>query len=63
MLNLKGHTVVGIGYDNSTNTVYLNDTWDYLTHSMTWGGSYAGLRLQSVSIVNLASSSPTNIHT
>lgn len=59
MLNLKGHTVVGIGYDNSTNTVYLNDTWDYLTHSMTWGGSYAGLRLQSVSIVNLTSSSPT----
>lgn len=58
MLNLKGHTVVGIGYDSSTNTVYLNDTWDYLTHSMTWGGSYAGLRLQSVSIVNLASSTP-----
>jgi uncharacterized repeat protein (TIGR02543 family) len=59
MLNLKGHTVVGIGYDSSTNTVYLNDTWDYLTHSMTWGGSYAGLRMQSVSIVNLVSSAPT----
>lgn len=58
MLNLKGHTVVGIGYDSATSTVYLNDTWDYLTHTMIWGGSYAGLRLQSVSIVNLASSSP-----
>jgi uncharacterized repeat protein (TIGR02543 family) len=58
MLNLKGHTVVGIGYDSSTNTVYLNDTWDYLAHSMKWGGSYAGLRLQSVSIVNLAPISP-----
>jgi hypothetical protein len=53
MLNLKGHTIVGVGYDSATNTVYLHDTWDYLTHSMTWGGSYAGLRLQSVSIVNL----------
>ncbi len=57
MLNLKGHTIVGIGYDSATNTVFLHDTWDYLIHTMTWGGSYAGLRLQSVSIVNLASSS------
>lgn len=59
MLNLKGHTIVGIGYDSATNTVYLNDTWDYLPHSMTWGGSYAGLRMQSVSIVTLASGSIT----
>jgi hypothetical protein len=55
MLNLAGHTVVGVGYDDSTNTVYLHDTWDYLTHTMTWGGSYSGMNLQSVSIVNLAS--------
>ena len=57
MLNLKGHTIVGIGYDSATNTVYLHDTWDYLTHTMTWGGSYAGLQLQSVSVVNLVSGS------
>ena len=53
MLNLNGHTIVGVGYDASTNTVYLHDTWDYLTHSMTWGTSYAGMTLLSVSIVNL----------
>jgi hypothetical protein len=59
MLNLAGHTIVGIGYDTATNTVYLHDTWDYLTHTMTWGGSYSGMKLQSVSIVNLATSAPT----
>ena len=54
MLNLEGHTIVGIGY-NDPSTVYLHDTWDYATHTMTWGGSYAGMSLLSVSIVNLAS--------
>jgi hypothetical protein len=54
LLNLAGFTVVGIGYDSATNTVYLHDTWDYLVHSMTWGGSYAEMQLSFVSIVNLA---------
>jgi hypothetical protein len=54
MLNLAGHTVVGVGYDDTGNTVYIHDTWDYLTHSMTWGTSYSGMQLLSVSIVNLA---------
>lgn len=53
MLNLAGHTVVGIGYDTASNKVYLNDTWDYSTHTMTWGGYYSGMQLLSVSIVNL----------
>jgi YD repeat-containing protein len=54
MLNLAGHTVVAVGYDDSGNTVFIHDTWDYLTHSMTWGTSYSGMQLLSVSIVNLA---------
>lgn len=53
MINLAGHTIVGLGYDDATNTVYLHDTWDYSNHSMTWGGSYSGMAMQSVSIVNL----------
>ena len=53
MLNLNGHTIVGVGYDSSSNTVYLHDTWNYNTYTMTWGGSYWGMALQSVSIVNL----------
>ena len=57
MLNLVGHTVVGVGYDSSSNTIYLHDTWDYLNHTMTWGGSYSGMALQSVSIVNIQANS------
>lgn len=56
LLNLAGHSIVGVGYDESTNpaTIYIHDTWDYNTHTMSWGGSYSGMALQSVSIVNLA---------
>jgi hypothetical protein len=53
MLNLAGHTIVGVGYDDATNTVYVHDTWDYLTHTMTWGTNYSGMQLLSVSIVHL----------
>ena len=53
LLNLAGHSVVGVGYDDSSNLVYIHDTWDYDTHTMTWGGSYSGMTLQSVSIVNI----------
>ncbi len=54
MLNLEGHTIVGVGYSDPS-TVYIHDTWDYLNHSMTWGpgANYGGLGLMSVSIVNL----------
>jgi YD repeat-containing protein len=54
MLNLVGHTIVGVGYNTTGNTVYIHDTWDNSTHSMTWGGSYSGMDLYSVSIVNVA---------
>jgi hypothetical protein len=46
-----GNAVAGVGYADP-NTVYLHDTWDYQTHQMTWGGSYAGETLYAVSVVN-----------
>ena len=51
LLNLAGHSVVGIGYADP-DQVYLNDTWDHATHQMTWGGVYSTMALQSVSVVN-----------
>ncbi len=70
MLNLEGHTVVGVGYDDSGNKVYIHDTWDYSTHTMTWGGSYAGMALLSVSVVHpetattpVPTRTPTNTRT
>jgi len=43
MIQVTGHSMLGIGY-NDPDTVYLHDTWDYATHSMTWGGTYDGWR-------------------
>jgi hypothetical protein len=60
MLNLTGHTVVGVGYNDTGNMIYLHDTWhqDGSTQAMPWTGELqAGMGLLSVSIVNLAASS------
>ena len=56
MLNLAGHTIVGVGYDDTGNKVYIHDTWDYSNHYMTWGSYYSkpSMILQSVSIVNIS---------
>ena len=52
MIHVEGHTMVGVGYDDLTKTVYLHDTWDYDTWSMPWGGEYYGMLMWGVSIVN-----------
>jgi hypothetical protein len=58
MIQVKGHTMVGVGYDDTSNTVYLHDTWDYLTHTMTWGGSYSGMQHMGVTVIHLAPVGP-----
>jgi hypothetical protein len=41
MIHVEGHTMVGVGYDDSSsNLMYIHDTWDYSTHTMTWAGTY-----------------------
>nr|NQU92741.1 T9SS type A sorting domain-containing protein [Bacteroidota bacterium] len=40
LIHVTGHTMVGYGYDDATNKIYIHDTWDYEEHTMTWGGSY-----------------------
>ena len=53
LIHVTGHTMVGFGYDDSTQTVYLHDTWDYSDHSMAWGGSYEGMDHYAVSVFNV----------
>jgi hypothetical protein len=60
MINLAGHTIVGVGYADP-NTIYIHDTWDSANHTMTWGGSYAGMQMVAVSIVNLAPIDPYSL--
>lgn len=54
LIHVDGHTMLGFGYDDNNNTVYLHDTWDYLDHTMTWGGTYDGdLVHYGVSVIEL----------
>jgi len=47
--------MAGVGYNDSvSNQMYIHDTWDYLTHTMEWGGSYSGRAHTGVTIVRLA---------
>jgi len=53
MVHVRGHTMVGLGYDDATNLMYIHDTWDYSTHTMTWGDSYDGMEHIGLTIVQL----------
>jgi hypothetical protein len=54
LIHVEGHTMTGVGYDPTNNAVWLHDTWDNLQHSMTWGGSYSGMAMWGVSVIQLA---------
>ncbi|MDZ4204699.1 MAG: hypothetical protein U1C46_07755, partial [Bacteroidales bacterium] len=53
LIQVTGHTMLGYGYNETGNIVYLMDTWDYASHQMTWGGSYAGYSHYMVGIISL----------
>jgi hypothetical protein len=48
-----GHSMLGYGYDTSTNTIYIHDTWNHLSHTMTWGGNYSDMQLRAVTVFQL----------
>jgi len=54
LIQVDGHTMLGFGYDDSTSTIYLHDTWDYLDHTMTWGGEYAGMAHYGVTVCQVS---------
>lgn len=58
-INLAGHTMLGMGYDDATQTIYIHDTWDHSEHQMTWGGSYSGMNHYGVTVIELQSATPT----
>ncbi|MBK7214077.1 MAG: PKD domain-containing protein [Bacteroidales bacterium] len=55
LIQVSGHTMLGYGYEDATQTVYLHDTWDYNDHSMVWGGNYSGMDQWGVTVVELYS--------
>ncbi len=62
MIQLDGHTMVGVGYDTAASTLYVNDTWDNTVHTMTWGGSYTGRAHEAVTIIHLSPPAPGLVH-
>ena len=56
LINVTGHTMVGFGYDSSNQTMYIKNTWDYSTHTMTWGGTYEGMTHYGVVVMQLEAS-------
>ena len=53
LIHVEGHTMVGVGYQTSSDVIYIHDTWDNNVHSMTWGGSYSGMDLKAVTVLHL----------
>lgn len=53
MIQIEGHSMVGIGYESASTTIYILNTWDYQIHSMTWGGVYSGMAHYGVSVIEL----------
>ena len=61
LVHLDGHTVLGVGYDTSDTTkIYIHDTWDNILHSMTWGGYYTALIMESVTVIELQAPASAN---
>ena len=58
LIQLSGHTMLGVGY-SGTDQLIVHDTWDYANHTMTWGGTYAGMQHFGVTVFHL-SPNPTS---
>ena len=53
MIQVEGHSMVGVGYNDSTQEIILHDTWDNSQHRMNWGGSYEEMLHQAVTVIHL----------
>jgi len=58
MIQVTGHSMVGYGYDSSSQTVYIHNTWDYNNYQMTWGGTYSGMQHYGVTVLRLTACTP-----
>ncbi len=53
IIQLAGHSVLGVGYDDTGQKVYVHNTWDYGVSELTWGGIYADMQHYAVSVIEL----------
>ena len=50
IIHVTDHSMLGYGYTDP-DTIYIHDTWDHTDHSMTWGGTYAGMEHYGVTVI------------
>ena len=50
LIQVKTHTMCGVGYTDGTRIIQLYDTWSPGPHTMTWAGSYSGLAHYGVTV-------------
>lgn len=55
ILQLEGHTILGIGYTGIDKGIYVLDTWDHSMHTMVWGNSYSGMLHYAVTVIHVTS--------
>ncbi len=53
IIQLAGHSVLGLGYENTGQIAYVHNTWDYGLSELTWGGTYADMQHYAVSVMEL----------
>jgi len=62
LIHVTDHTMLGYGYNETGQIVYIHDTWDYSDHQMTWGGKYEGLQHYGVTVFRLTEENPPALH-
>ncbi len=60
IIQVSGHTMLGYGYDDTGSIIYIRDTWDNSSHSMTWGGTYSGMQHYGVCVVKISCTTTFN---
>jgi len=53
LIQVVGHTMVGVGYSADAKTVLLHDTWGDYVGSMAWGGYYSGMEMEAVTVMHM----------
>jgi hypothetical protein len=63
LIQVEGHTMLGYAYNTTGNVVYVRDTWDHSSHTMTWGGTYSGMQHYGVTVIRLVSTLAMTVET
>jgi hypothetical protein len=63
LIQVEGHTMLGYGYNTTGNVVYVRDTWDHISHQMTWGSTYSSMQHYGVTVIRLSYSATTTVGT